>query len=77
MVVIVASTLIAASTAAGAGIIGWVGLVIPHAARILLGAESQRVLPALAAIGACYRSISIAVVAGRTYAFRLPLPPRN
>jgi iron complex transport system permease protein len=37
-----------------AGIIGWVGLVVPHAARILVGADFRRVLPASAAIGACY-----------------------
>jgi iron complex transport system permease protein len=54
MVIILASTLIAASTVAAAGIIGWVGLVIPHAARILVGADFRRVLPASAAIGACY-----------------------
>ena len=53
-VVILASTLIAASTVAVAGIIGWVGLVVPHAARILVGADFRRVLPASAAIGACY-----------------------
>ncbi len=53
-VIILASTLIAASTVAAAGIIGWVGLVIPHAARILVGADFRRVLPASAAIGACY-----------------------
>lgn len=52
--VILASTLIAASTVAVAGIIGWVGLVIPHAARILVGADFRRVLPASAALGACY-----------------------
>jgi iron complex transport system permease protein len=54
IVVIVASTLIAASTVAVAGIIGWVGLVIPHAARILVGADFRRVLPASAALGGCY-----------------------
>ena len=52
--VILASTLIAASTVAVAGIIGWVGLVIPHAARILVGADFRRVLPASAALGGCY-----------------------
>jgi iron complex transport system permease protein len=54
LVVIVAATLIAASTVAVAGIVGWVGLVIPHAARILVGADFRRVLPASVALGACY-----------------------
>ncbi len=53
-IVILAATLIAASTVAVAGIIGWVGLVIPHAARMLVGADFRRVLPASAALGACY-----------------------
>jgi iron complex transport system permease protein len=52
--VIVVATLIAASTVAVAGIIGWVGLVIPHAARILVGADFRRVLPASVVLGACY-----------------------
>jgi iron complex transport system permease protein len=53
-VVVIVATLIAAGTVAVAGIIGWVGLVIPHAARILVGADFRRVLPASAAMGACY-----------------------
>jgi iron complex transport system permease protein len=53
-VLIIASTLLAASTVAAAGIIGWVGLVVPHAARILVGADFRRVLPTSAALGACY-----------------------
>jgi iron complex transport system permease protein len=51
---IVLSTLIAASTVGVAGVIGWVGLVIPHAARILFGADFRKVLPASAVLGACY-----------------------
>jgi iron complex transport system permease protein len=35
-----------------AGVIGWVGLVIPHAARLLVGAEFARVLPVSALLGA-------------------------
>jgi iron complex transport system permease protein len=53
-VVVVVATLIAAATVAVAGIVGWVGLVIPHAARILVGADFRRVLPASAVLGGCY-----------------------
>lgn len=56
-VVVILATLIAAGTVAVAGIIGWVGLVIPHAARILVGADFRRVLPASAALGACYLTL--------------------
>lgn len=52
--VVIVATLMAAATVAVAGIIGWVGLVVPHAARILVGADFRSVLPASAALGACY-----------------------
>ncbi|UVK47572.1 iron ABC transporter permease [Mesorhizobium sp. AR07] len=54
IVVIVLSTLIAASTVSISGIIGWVGLVIPHFARILVGPDFRRLLPATLSLGACY-----------------------
>ncbi len=42
---IVCATLITASTVAIAGIIGWVGLVVPHIARLLTGHNHQQLLP--------------------------------
>jgi iron complex transport system permease protein len=53
-VFIVLATLIAASAVAVSGIIGWVGLVIPHFARILVGPDFRRLLPATLSLGACY-----------------------
>ncbi|MGL4963134.1 MAG: FecCD family ABC transporter permease [Inquilinus sp.] len=53
-VVVVLATLIAASTVAISGIIGWVGLVIPHFARIIVGPDFRRLLPATLSLGACY-----------------------
>lgn len=52
LVVIVAATLVTASAVALAGTIGWVGLVIPHAARLLVGAAFARVLPLSLVLGA-------------------------
>ncbi len=49
--------LVAAICAAGvsvAGIIGWVGLVVPHMARMLVGASHRRLLPASACIGGAF-----------------------
>ena len=37
-----------------AGVIGWVGLVIPHIARMLVGPSFPRLLPASAVLGAAY-----------------------
>lgn len=52
IVVIAAATLMTSAAVAIAGVIGWVGLVIPHAARLLVGAEFARVLPVSALLGA-------------------------
>jgi len=50
-VVAVASLTTAAAVAAG-GIIGFVGLIAPHAARLLFGANHARLIPASALLGA-------------------------
>lgn len=53
-VVIACATLVTASAVAIAGVIGWVGLVIPHAARLLVGASFARVLPLSLVLGAAF-----------------------
>lgn len=50
---LVSSALLTATVVGTAGIIGFVGLVSPHVARRLVGANLVRLLPASAAIGAC------------------------
>jgi len=47
-------TLIASATVALAGIVGWVGLVIPHVARAFVGADHRHLLPASALLGGIY-----------------------
>jgi iron complex transport system permease protein len=54
LVVIAAATLITASVVAIAGVIGWIGLVIPHIARMLVGPNFDRLLPASMLMGASY-----------------------
>ena len=49
---IAGATLATSATVAAAGIIGWVGLVVPHAARLLVGASFSRVLPVSMLMGA-------------------------
>jgi iron complex transport system permease protein len=53
-VVVVCCTLITASSVCISGIIGWVGLVIPHIGRILVGPDHKRLLPVSALMGAAY-----------------------
>lgn len=52
--VVVCATLVTAAAVALAGVIGWVGLVIPHAARLLVGAGFARVMPLSLLLGAAF-----------------------
>jgi len=52
--VIFAATIITASAVSIAGIIGWVGLIIPHIARMLVGNNNRFVLPVSISIGGSY-----------------------
>jgi iron complex transport system permease protein len=45
---------ITAASVANSGIIGWVGLVVPHFARALVGPDHHRLLPASALLGASF-----------------------
>jgi iron complex transport system permease protein len=47
-------SLIVAAQVAVAGIIGWVGLVVPHLARMLVGPDHRRLLPASALLGGLF-----------------------
>lgn len=48
------ATLLCASCVAISGIIGWVGLMIPHIARILVGPDSRKMLPITLLLGAIF-----------------------
>ncbi|HEU5274748.1 MAG TPA: iron ABC transporter permease [Xanthobacteraceae bacterium] len=52
--VIAAATLMTASVVAISGVIGWVGLMIPHIARMLVGPNFARLLPAAMLLGAAF-----------------------
>ena len=52
--VIAGVTVITASAVSVSGIIGWVGLVVPHLARMVVGPDYRRLIPASLALGACY-----------------------
>ena len=47
-------SLIVASQVAVSGIIGWVGLVVPHCARMLVGPDHRRLLPTAALLGGLF-----------------------
>jgi iron complex transport system permease protein len=52
--VIVCTTLVTAASVSVCGIVGWVGLVIPHLARMWVGPDHRALLPAAFSIGATY-----------------------
>ena len=54
LIVIGCSTLLTASCVSVAGVIGWVGLIVPHIARMLVGSNFIALLPGSALIGATY-----------------------
>lgn len=53
-IVIICTTLISSTVVAFCGIIGWVGLVIPHLCRMLVGPDHRVLLPATLCVGAAY-----------------------
>jgi iron complex transport system permease protein len=52
--VVVCTTLITAAAVSVCGMVGWVGLVIPHVGRMLVGPDHRVLLPATLSIGASY-----------------------
>ena len=52
--VILCATLLTAASVAVSGMIGWVGLVIPHFCRMLFGYDYRRLIPAAALFGASF-----------------------
>ncbi|MGI8878566.1 MAG: FecCD family ABC transporter permease [Candidatus Limnocylindria bacterium] len=53
-VILVASALLTATAVSLAGLVGFVGLVVPHAARLVVGPRHARLLPACALGGATF-----------------------
>jgi len=54
LVAIVASTLATAAAVSLAGIVGWVGLLVPHMARMVVGSDFRDLLPVSAAMGGVF-----------------------
>lgn len=54
LVVLASVCLIVAAQVAVSGVVAWVGLVMPHIARLLVGPDHRRMLPASGLLGAAY-----------------------
>jgi len=72
IVIVAAATLVTSASVATAGIIGWVGLVVPHMARSLVGPDFARLIPAAALLGGGFLLV-IDTVARTGAAIEIPL----
>ena len=54
LIIVASATLVTAAAVSISGIIGWIGLLIPHAARLLIGPEFARMLPLTLLLGASF-----------------------
>lgn len=54
LIVIAVATLISALTVSIAGMIGWIGMIVPHITRMIVGPSNSRLIPASAWIGAIF-----------------------
>ena len=54
VIIVVAATLITSASVAISGLIGWVGLVIPHFARMLVGYDYRVMMPVSMLMGATF-----------------------
>jgi iron complex transport system permease protein len=53
-VIIFCATILTASAVCVSGMIGWVGLIIPHICRMIVGPDHRKLLPASLSVGAAY-----------------------
>lgn len=70
--IIAAATLVTSASVATAGIIGWIGLVVPHIARTLVGPDFARLLPVAALLGGGFL-LTIDTLARTATATEIPL----
>jgi iron complex transport system permease protein len=69
---IAGATLITAASVSIAGIVGWIGLVIPHIARLLVGPDFRKLLPASILLGGAYMLV-VDTLARSVAAIEIPL----
>ena len=72
LIIILCATIITATAVCVSGVIGWVGLVIPHVGRMIAGPDHKVLLPTTLAVGAVYLLI-IDNIARTVVAAEIPL----
>lgn len=72
LLVMVAATMVTASCVSMCGQVGWVGLLIPHAARMIYGSDNKKLVPACVGIGATFMLV-IDTIARAATAAEIPV----
>ena len=72
LVIIAMATFVTASCVTVTGVIGWVGLVIPHICRMLVGEDHKNLLPASCIVGAIFMII-VDIIARSATAAEIPI----
>jgi iron complex transport system permease protein len=54
LIVIISATLITAASVSICGMVGWIGLVVPHLARMVVGPNYKVLVPTAALMGTCF-----------------------
>jgi iron complex transport system permease protein len=70
--VILSATMISAAAVSIGGIIGWIGLVIPHIGRILAGPDNKVLLPVTVLVGASYL-VAVDTIARTAMEMEIPI----
>ena len=71
-IIIIASTLLTASAVSVAGTIGWVGLIIPHVTRRIVGSDNKRLIPTVILVAAAFMML-VDLFARNISGFEIPL----
>jgi iron complex transport system permease protein len=71
-IIVLCATLITAAAVCVSGIIGWVGLVIPHIGRMIVGPDHARLIPVTILIGASYL-LAVDVIARNLTSDEIPI----
>lgn len=71
-IVLITSALLTAASVSVSGVIGFVGLIIPHIVRMLVGPDHRRLIPASCIIGGAFLMLSDTIA--RTVAAPIEIP---
>ena len=70
--VIAVATLTTAAATSVTGVINWIGLVVPHLVRMMVGADNRKVIPLSAALGASLLIVADDIARG-VASFEIPI----